>query len=213
MNNINFALFSFLFASSTIYAQEPPQMIKSLSQRSERIIPKGGLDGEQREYFWARTTENRRGYFEVDVPSEYVNILNRFSAMGRKSDSSHPYYKVLKEFDYTLKIIAREDENRCNYIFENSSLAKLMFTKWEYKNAGAEITLSEDFLNAEIAGVHGTLSLATTKGNSVGIWKLAWLKNGVSYELYISDRVDVYGIPQRTPDGVIRVGEKLMSLP
>ena len=215
MKNILFgSAILILVCSACAVAQSLPIELKDLSAKGDRVIPKDELTEAQRSFLWKDTTSDKRGFITMPVEERYVTMVPRFSKniLTNKvvPENFEATIEKLKNHGYTLNGILREDKNRFDAIFDDSAATSIMFTKWNYRMAGAQITVAQEFFNQKINNIPAILSLSTTTAIKSGLWKASWWANGVSYELYVPDKVDVYGVPQRTPEEIITLANIFM---
>ncbi|MEV4780319.1 hypothetical protein [Burkholderia sp. LMU1-1-1.1] len=205
----------FLLVSNWASAQIPPKTLVELSKKNDTIVSADDLTAEQRAYLWEKTSQDRSGFLAVDVDSAYLEVIKNFLHEPGINTTSTTYLKKLNSimmgFDFSFAGVLEEDRNRYNAIYRDSYQTLMMLTRWEYKKSGAAISSAQEFFNQNINGVDAVLSLASAKNHSTGIWKLTWAANGVLYELYQSDKVDVYGKPSGGPDNILKVAMQIVD--
>lgn len=208
-----YCLAAFLLLSNWAGAQNPSKTVMELSKKSDTIVPVGDLTSEQRAYLWEKTSQDRSGFLVVEVDSAYLRVIEDFLHEPEIDKTSVSYLKklniIMADFDFSFVGALKEDPNRYNVIYKDSNQHLMMLTRWEYKKSGAAISSAQEFFNQNINGADAVLSLASAKNESTGIWKLTWASNGILYELYQSDKVDVYGKPSGGPDSILKVAMQI----
>lgn len=215
MKKISLALlFSINFPLSGI-SQPLPKPLQSLAEKGDHLVKKSELDETQTQYLWKNTVSDRRGYINVDVSPEYVDLITDFSSMpGIRKTVSAELSETIDEITplgYHFYGILQEDLTRTTSFFKNDASRMIMFTKWNYRSAGATITIVDEFINYYVNEFPSVLALATSKNSNKGIWKLSSWRNGVAYELYVSDNIDTYGIPRLSAEEILSIGKIFMK--
>ncbi|MBA5640325.1 hypothetical protein H3H37_25010 [Duganella sp. LX20W] len=190
--------------NSTKYPLETPML------REDRVIKKDDLSDEQTKYLWEGTTADRDGYIRVKSSISYIELLDAFiSHPGFKKGESSEIPQDRKYSPLHLIGMLQEDEFRSSNVYYYGD-EKAVFTIWRYKNAGATVTTEEEFFNQTVDGVPAILALAVSDGMRKALWKLSWWKNGRAFELYVNDKVDAYGTPEKTPKIIMELADSLL---
>lgn len=208
-----FVFFLFVSIVGAATAASPVEAIKNLSNRTDTVIKKGELTSDQRAFLWDKTAQDRAGYLVVEVDKNYLYTIRYFlNDPTLKAEPGENLKKInvglgAEGFSFLGKLV--EDSFRYNAIYRAKNSDLLMITVWAYSKAGAAISTSEEFFNQKISEKDAVLSLAIAKNEKVGIWKLTWTTSGVLYEVYLSDRVDAYGKPNRVPEDIMKIAREL----
>jgi hypothetical protein len=101
-----------------------------------------------------------------------------------------------------------EGDKRYTFLF-GSTATRIMYTVWDYRDDGASITQVEEFFNVKIHEEPGVIAVLANQNTENILWKLTWLKNGVSHEIYVEDKKSRRGTPSRSPAEIVRLAEEL----
>lgn len=150
------------------------------------------LSERQANFFWKDTRVNIGGYLEIDTSPMYLKCIDNFLGLVDKKITSPIVDKILtnlliKDLSYEGALI--EKEGKINYLFLKNGQGALLISIWNYKAAGAKVTLPTEFFNQEVRGVKSILSLSTSASENIGIWKMSWWTKSLSYEVYVLDKV------------------------
>lgn len=202
-------VFLFLaFISGTCLAQDLPKVLLELGEKGEGIITDAELSKTQKDFFEKNLIKDRDGVILLKSDSEYQKLIETFKKhpdIKRELPSDFiSAAEKLKLSGYSFFGILYEDEYRTSLIFTGSN-SELMFTRWNYKDAGATISVAGSFVNRSMAGVPAVLS--RTSDMTSAIWKTTWWKNGTSFEIYISDELNSRGSPALNSDSVLKIAQ------
>jgi len=209
-------ILAFLALSASIaYAQTPPAEVLELSKREDSIIKTGDLTSEQRSYLWDKTAHDRAGFLVVEVDKAYLDTIKSLVADPAVSKEALPALENLNlamdHLGFSFLGNLAEDSYRYDVFYRSSNSDLIMLTRWEYRNAGAAISTAEEFFNQKINGADAVLSLAIAKNQKSAIWKLTWSLNGVLYEIYQDDKIDIYGKPRKVPEDIMKVAREVVT--
>jgi hypothetical protein len=209
-------LASMAFAINLANAQTPPETIFGLSKKTDNIVKKGDLTSQQRAYLWDKTSHDRSGFLVVEVDVNYLDtiryLLNDPTVKAEALPSLGKFNLSMGNLGFVFVGNLIEDNYRYDTFYRDESSDLLMITRWEYKKAGAAISTAEEFFNQKIDGIDAVLSVATANNDKRCIWKLTWAADGVLYEIYRPDKLDVYGKPKKIPDDIMRVAREVALL-
>ncbi|MCS0584360.1 hypothetical protein NX784_22470 [Massilia pinisoli] len=174
--------------------------------RHDRIIRKRDITDDQRKSVLKGTEKTPEGYLKIGGSTETIDLPSSFANHPRflKSQTS----RSKPATDDSLKLIGtlKEDDFRTDWQFQYKTF-DVTFTVWNYKKAGATITVFEDFLNQTVQGVPAALTLSQAEKSAKVLWKLTWWKDGVSYELYINDLLGRNNKPSMSPKEIISIAQ------
>lgn len=203
---------AFLFACScAVHAQELPLPLKNLMESNadgDQIVKSDSLSADQRIFMWHDTIRDKEGYLRVDATQKYIEIISEFSAhiLAYPSvDSSSDRFFSLTSSGWHFMGKVKEDAHRTSFGFTWNGIPALMLTEWNYAKAGARVVRVDEFLNAEVEGHLGTLTLAISKYTAQCLWKMIWLRDGKRFELYLADILNAENRPTRPPAEIIAV--------
>lgn len=202
---------SFIFTTAA-FSQAPPPPLQSLIDKGQTIVNERDLTVEQKQFYAHNSTVDKDGFFRISNTTEYINLIVDFREIIRQQNllpGEHPAPSLdLALVNYPTIGAFREDSNRTTTIFGSDSDHLMMFTVWNYEKAGARMFLVNDFSNQRVMGIRAVLSLSTAPGLEKCLWKLTWVNEGNSFELYLTDKVNTLGIPTRRVSELINFGEK-----
>lgn len=180
-------------------------VIMELSQYSET---------EQRHH-WANTSVSQDGYLMVTVPPQYLETIN---ILKSKVGDSKEGFLSQQRLDYRIpapnmpygQLI--ETKNRTTFFF-GSADDLWMLTVWNWSADGARLTLFREFLNVDVDGEAGTLSLAVSPPRSAKVmWRLNWIAGATHYELWKEDKLNSEGRPSLDHAAILAMGASLMKI-
>lgn len=194
-------------ASLAAIAQELPKPLAEISEKGKFILNHKDLTDEQRKYLWAGTTRDKAGYLIVKAGPEYLRLVDSMVAHQRfhkqSADTSRAGIATLGTFD--------EGADRVTRVFtvDNSNAAVTIF---DYRAAGARITIVDEFVNQQMLGSPASLALVISPGSGKGLWKLGIWTDSKVYEVYVPDKLDKNDRPTRSPRAVLTLAEDLVAL-
>ncbi|UUZ51002.1 hypothetical protein LP420_16150 [Massilia sp. B-10] len=161
--------------------QPLPAELRKLVEGDRRTVDANNLNDAQRKFLWTDTVRDPKNFLRVEVPNEYVEQVSALfaSARGTVSSPSHPQTEVLEFSTQGFPFLSTitEDSFRTHLMFGSTNGPKMMLSVWEFQNAGARITLVEEFLNQKVLQSRATLALAVAQ-QSKCLWKLNWFDAG-----------------------------------
>lgn len=182
--------------------------------------PEGGVFedaeiGEDVKKFLFKDVErDRDGLIKIKSNSRYTRLIEDFSKNPRLKHEMPPELKQvskqLAKFGYQYFGFVIEDKHRSTSIFKNGETGYLMYTNWKYQKAGASFSTAASFLNRTVDGVPAVLSLMSG-GDGTAIWKCTWWKEGVSYEVYITDVMNAREVPTLTSDQAMEIAKQFVG--
>mgnify|MGYP006954517720 CR=1 FL=1 len=167
----------------------------------------------ERKLYWEGTEVNSNGFLSVEVPVQYLNTISLF-ASKRKLESGLTFEVKSRLFAglnfynlYRGEVV--ESVDRANFFFSfNAGLG--MLTVWDLKSAGVRLVRFQEFLNADVNGFKGVLSIAkSVDAPSRALWKLNWVQKDMQFELYLEDGLDSGGRPFLLPNDILGLAEKV----
>lgn len=207
-----------LLKSDHIIAQTLPKELRSLTDQnttngSVLVIEK--LSPEQRKFYWQNTTRHPLGYLENSSTIEYLNVVDEMANLAVKMTNP----ALLKDYKLTVPAtlgthsirVLQEDSHRINFVFTHPKRPSHALTIWNFKNAGAKITLVREFFNCKVNGVNAVLALAKNKSTTKVVWKLSWWTKGIDYEFYVNDNLKDATHPMLSPQEVIALASSLSA--
>lgn len=205
-----------LFASAAAAAsQTPPPALASLTERNDTegtLLIIKDLSAEQRAFIWQDTERGPDGYLRVQNSPDYLQLVAGFRSDAEKASSGagmaglRPGYVLPRGLVYKGAI--PEDRYRTTLVFD-SAAGGAALTAWNFRQAGAKVTLVDEVLNQAVDGSRGTLALNVVKGRRNALWKLAWWKDGIGYELYVPDVLGRDGLPARRSKEIVALAATL----
>jgi len=204
-------IFMACFFSRSLLAQEPPQIVLDLSARGDNIVKKNEISKAQREYLWANTEADVDGFMRIDATTDTIDLPSQVTRFAKPGSIPKVHSRAVNSIlarGYSSLGLVDEGGGRYTFSFGNPR-GKIMYTAWEYKKSGATITRVEEFLNVNIKKNRGVLSLLVNSSTDKVLWKLTWLVDGVSHELYVEDLQNGRGTPNTNPKDIIEIAEGL----
>lgn len=212
------ALVGVAFASLA-HAQQPsdkkevlPIQVGERGERRDRVLKASEIDEGQRHMLWQNTKVDPDGFLRIQSTTDYVLLPSQFARHPKFNNRHRLDLPVAGERgDIELLGSLEEDKLRVSWLFRYGN-KQAIFTVWRYKEAGATITVPEEFLNQAIDGVQGVLSLSQVDGSTNALWKLTWWKDGSSYELYVEEDLNNANKPLKSQKDIVRLGEYLTQV-
>ncbi|CUI05579.1 hypothetical protein BN2497_5935 [Janthinobacterium sp. CG23_2] len=205
-------LFSY---SCAAHAQELPPPLKNLMESNaigDQIVKSDSLSADQRIFMWQDTVRDKDGYLRVDATQKYIEIISEFSGHIQTNPSvkaSSEKFLSLTASGWKFIGEVKEDANRTSFGFAWEGIPALMLTEWNYAKAGARVVRVDDFINTEVEGHLGTLTLALSKNMVQCLWKMTWLRDGKRFELYLADILNAENRPSRRPADIVAIAVRL----
>lgn len=206
-----------LFAcAAAAAAHTPPPALTSLVGHNDAggtLLIIKDMTAEQRAFIWRDTERGPDGYLRVQNSPDYLQLVAGFrSDAGKPARAGmarlRPGCALPRGLVYGGAI--PEDQNRTTLVF-NSADGGAALTVWNFRQAGAKVTVIDEVLNQVVDGARGTLALNVAKGHKNALWKLTWWKNGIGYELYVPDALGRDGLPARRSKQLVALAATLAN--
>lgn len=208
-----------LLAGATFAASAqppPPEFTELLGNKDATgdVLTVKKHTAEQRAFIWKDTTRGPDGYLRVQHMPDYLKLVADFRSNAKKARPGkviarlRPGYVLPKGMVFGGSI--PEDQYRTTLVFDDAAGGAAL-TVWNFRQAGAKVSVVEEVLNQVIGGRRGTLALTVANGHTNALWKLAWFKEGISYELYVPDVLNREGLPARRSAHIVTMGAALAN--
>lgn len=187
-------------------AGEPPKPLAEIANGEKLINRKSTLTDEQHKYMWSATSADRRGYLRIEGNLDYLNLVDAMI--------SHKLHKARLGISSRHGIqqtgTLAEGEFRKTHTFRQGSTSAAV-TVFRMRDAGANVTIMDEFINHTVLDLPSTLALVFVPGSSRGLWKLsAW--GETSYEVYVQDKFDKEGNPSMSTSEILTLAQELISM-
>ena len=206
-----------LSISMTSYSQQrPAELVPQLGDPSGPGVVSyiDKLTPEQRIFYWKGKTK-KDDYFLVDVPSEYLAIigvdLDMVNSKHNKGVSSINNYPPKNHLGLSFLGRFSESKNRVSDFYKDAESRLVMIITWNFIADGAGKTIVTEFLNARVNNYRANLSLAKSEGKRNVLWKLTWINDKTSFEVFVEDSLALNGQPLKNAKTIIALGEDLTS--
>lgn len=193
------------------YPKPVPQVPAATDRQGDRTMKRQDIAEGRRHTLWKDTAVDQDGYLRVVGVAKYLELPEDFT--------KHPTFKnqsnlngLPAKIHPELQLIGNlaEGPRRVTWVFKhNARLVAL--TVWNYQADGAVVTQYEEFNNQIVDSVPAVLTLVTAEKSSKSLWKMAWEKQGVSYEMYVPDSSDRFGKPKLFPADIKRISSLVLS--
>lgn len=208
-------VYALLAGVTSAAATQPPPALTALVRDNavigtELIITE--LTAEQRAFIWKDTVRSPDGYLRVNMAADYLKLVTGFRSDVEQTRSRTGMARLRADYILPKGMVyagsTPEDQYRTTLVFDDVAGGAVL-TVWNFRAAGAKVTVIEEVLNQVIGGHRGTLALNVANGQKNALWKLAWSKDGISYELYVPDSLNPLGQPARRSAHIVKLGATL----
>jgi len=134
------------------------------------------------------STPDRRhasGLRLLDAGNGYLDVVRDLKPRMERHDKKAP---PLTGISRGLEPLGAYEElpSRINYFFRERGINLGMLTVHDIVGSGAKLRILKDSLNWKVGDAPATLALATSGGRR-GLWRLAWVKDGKNFDLWLED--------------------------
>lgn len=205
---ISFALLLVVAAAHAQPTKDIRSMFPKNGAKGRDIVSLQSMTVEQQRVLTEGTRKDPNGYLRVDVTSQYVNILSELNILSE-------FKQERGDEDMTVNgliFLGMKDEGKFkkNLAFGSRSGAEIFITGWKFAADGTSIVQTQEFVNQEIDGLTGTLSLAVAPDTDKCIWKLFVANSEISFDIMIVDTMQNKS-PKMTPQKVREIAKKLIA--